>query len=334
VYETLWRFACERQHVFNRRVAGQPAPWTTDPLLQRHRFTNAYRASDRVSQYLIRHVIYRPDLPTTPREVVFRILLFKLFNRIDTWEFLEREFGLITFEQFQFDSFAERLTLAHGQGRKLYSAAYIMPSTGSLGERVKHRGHLRLIDRLMCDAIDVKVAEAPSLEAVFRLLLSYPTLGGCLAFQLAIDLNYSEVTDFSEMDFVVVGPGAADGLRKCFANFGDYSEADVIRWVTDRQETDPEKLGLRFPGLYGRPLQLIDVQNLFCEVSKYARVAHPLARGTNDRTRIKQVYRPGLPAPRLFYPPKWDINQLIPEGDRARERALSSEGADSLITAG
>jgi hypothetical protein len=249
--------------------------------------------------------------------------LFKLFNRIDTWQFLERELGPITFERFRFDSFAERLTWAQGQGLRLYSAAYIMPSTGSLGERVKHRGHLRLIDRIVRDGLPEKFEEALSLEAMFRLLLSYPTLGRFLAFQLAIDINYSEVTDFSEMDFVVAGPGAVDGLRKCFVDFGDYSEVDVIRWVTDRQETDPEKLGLRFPTLYRRPLQLIDVQNLFCEVGKYARVAHPLVRGTSDRARIKQVYRPGLPAPKLFYPPKWNVNQLIPEYNRATEGNLA-----------
>jgi hypothetical protein len=322
VYETLWRFACERQQVFNRRLAKQPSPWTPDLILQRYRFTNAYRASDRVSQYLIRHVIYRPDLPASPRETLFRILLFKLFNRIETWQILEREFSPITLESFQFDRFAERLTWAKRQGLRLYSAAYIMPSTGALGEQVKHRGHLRLVDRIIQDGLAEKVSEAPSLEATFKLLLSYPTLGRFLAFQFAIDINYSGITDFSEMDFVVAGPGALDGLRKCFADPGDYSETDIIRWACDRQETDPERWGIKFPTLYGRSLQLIDMQNLFCEVGKYARVAHPLVRGTSDRARIKQVYRPGLPAPRLFYPPKWKVNQLIPECNQASEQSL------------
>lgn len=313
IYATLWRFACERQNMFNRRVSGQPAPWTSDPILQQYRFTNAYRASDRVSQYLIRRVIYRSDLPDNPKEVVFRILLFKLFNRIDTWELMENEFGPPTLERFQFAAIADLFDLARRQGRKLYSAAYIMPSTGPLGERVKHRGHLKLVNWTVNDNLAAKIAEAPSLEVAFNLLLSYPTLGRFLAYQFAIDINYSNVTAFSEMDFVVAGPGASDGLRKCFSDLGDYSEADVIRWVTDRQETDPASLGLRFPTLFGRPLQLIDVQNLFCEVSKYSRIAHPLARGTNGRTRIKQVYQPRLAASKLFYPPKWRTNELIPE---------------------
>ena len=90
VYESYWRFAAERQAVFFRRARGETRPWTDNPVLAIYKFTNAYRASDRVSQYLIRHVIYRDDLPKSPREVFFRILLFKLFNKIETWELLER----------------------------------------------------------------------------------------------------------------------------------------------------------------------------------------------------------------------------------------------------
>ena len=66
-------------------------PWTEDPILRRYKFTNAYRASDRVSQYLIRNVIYAGD--QNPRELFLRILIFKLFNRIETWERLVAAVG-------------------------------------------------------------------------------------------------------------------------------------------------------------------------------------------------------------------------------------------------
>src|SRR5205085_12001872 len=100
VYNTYWRFAAERQSVFFERFERRPPPWTCDPVLRIHKFTNAYRASDRVSQYLIRSVIYRPDLPSDPVEVVFRILLFKLFNKIETWELLEKELGPLTHSEY------------------------------------------------------------------------------------------------------------------------------------------------------------------------------------------------------------------------------------------
>src|SRR5207237_6795227 len=59
VYETYWRFAFERQEIFLKRARGEAPPWTHDPILQKYKFTNVYRACDRVSQYLIQEVIYK-----------------------------------------------------------------------------------------------------------------------------------------------------------------------------------------------------------------------------------------------------------------------------------
>ena len=128
-----------------------------------------------------------------------------------------------------------------------------------------------------------------------------------LAFQFAIDLNYSELVDFSEMDFVVAGPGARDGIRKCFGARVGHSDADVIRAVTAMAEQEFARLGLRFNTLWGRPLQLIDCQNLFCEVDKYSRVAHPEATGGSGRTRIKQRFTPASSSLPQWYPPKWGL---------------------------
>jgi hypothetical protein len=317
VYDTFWRFASERQRVFLARLSGAPAPWTTDPILRGHRFTNVYRASDRVSQYLIRRVIYRDDLPNVRPEVFFRILLFKLFNRIETWEHLEKDLGPLTTKRFVFADFARSLARLQTNGHRLYSAAYIMPSTGVLGEQFKHRGHLRLVERMLAAQAADRLADAPSLCAAYEHLLSYPTIGPFLAFQFAIDVNYSEVTDFSEGEFVVAGPGARDGIRKCFVDSGGLSEEEIIRWVAERQETDPKRLGLSFPSLFGRPLQLVDVQNIFCEVSKYARAAHPEVQGLAGRTRIKQLFRAVGASHRLFFPPKWGINDAVPLALRA-----------------
>ena len=141
------------------------------------------------------------------------------------------------------------------------------------------------------------------MRAAFSLLRSYPSIGDFLAYQFVTDLNYSELTDFSEMEFVVPGPGALDGIRKCFTDLGGLTEADLIRFVTERQEEEFNRLGLRFRDLWGRRLQLIDCQNLFCEVSKYARVKHPDVKGTGSRSRIKQIYRPAAEPVEYWYPP-------------------------------
>jgi hypothetical protein len=253
-FDTYWRFAHLRQQTFMRRVLGAPPPWTEDPILATHRFTNAYRASDRVSQYLIRHVIY--DGEESPEEIFFRTVLFKLFNRIETWEHLSRTLGPIRWRGFPLQR-AEAVLDALQARTAIYSAAYIMPSP-SFGAPRKHTNHLRLLEHMMRDGAPAKIAAAPSLEEVFRILRAYPSLGDFLAFQLAIDLNYGPTLAHSEMDFVVAGPGARDGIRKCFADTAGLSEPDIIRLMTDRAAEEFERLGLAFQDLWGRPLQLID----------------------------------------------------------------------------
>lgn len=315
VYESYWRFAAERQDIFFRRARGGARPWTDNAVLTTYKFTNAYRASDRVSQYLIRHVIYRADLPSSPREVFFRIMLFKLFNKIDTWELLERSFGPITFEDYRFARYDEVLAQAMREGRRIYSAAYIMPpGSSAFGRPAKHQNHLLLLERMMEDRLPDRLAQTRTMQEGFEKLRAYPTIGDFLAYQFITDINYSEITDFSEMDFVVPGPGARDGLRKCFADPGGLNEPELIRLMADLQEREFERLGLDFQSLWGRRLQLIDCQNLFCEVDKYARVAHPQIAGRTGRTRIKQKFDPTLAPIELFYPPKWKLNEKIRAG--------------------
>lgn len=312
VYESYWRFAAERQAVFFRRARGQIGPWTDNPVLGIYKFTNAYRAADRVSQYLIRHVIYRDDLPTSPREIFFRILLFKLFNKIETWELLERSLGPITFEDYRFAAYDAVFSREMQAGRRIYSAAYIMPpGSRSFGRSAKHQNHLLLLESMMTNRLPDRLAQTPTMQDGFEKLRAYPTIGDFLAYQFITDINYSELTDFSEMDFVVPGPGARDGLRKCFLDSGGLNEPELIRLMADLQEQEFERLGLDFQSLWGRRLQLIDCQNLFCEVDKYARVAHPDVSGKTGRVRIKQKFEPTPEPIELFFPPKWKLNDKI-----------------------
>jgi hypothetical protein len=246
-----------------------------------------------------------------PEDTIFRILLFKIFNRIETWQQLEEALGPLTFKSYRFEHYDAVLSGIRSRGEPIYSAAYIMPPPRSFQSNSKHAGHLRLLETIMTDGLPRHLALAASLEEVYERLRSYPGIGDFLAFQYAIDLNYSDLIDFSEDQFVVAGPGAKDGITKCFSETGDASAAGIIRSLYERQEDEFKRVGLEPVSLWGRRIQLIDIQNLLCEVSKYARVAHPNVPGHLNRKRIKQVYRPG---PRLdlpWFPPKWGLNDHI-----------------------
>jgi hypothetical protein len=312
VFYAYWRFAAERQRIFYRRLQRAHDPLTNDSILRCFKFTNAYRASDRASQFLIRNVIYRDDLPDDETNLFFRILLFKLFNKIETWQFLEAELGMLTWDTFDFDRYDHVLSRRMSGGERIYSAAYIMPSAGNVfGHPLKHQNHLRMLAHLIDQNYPSRLTDCKTMAEAFSLLLSAPSIGPFLAYQFATDLNYSKLTDFSEDEFVVAGPGALDGIDKCFLGASKIDPADIIRYMRDHQERHFIDQRLEFQTLWGRPLQLIDCQNVFCEISKYARVAFPEYGGIAGRKRIKRKFVSAGTLPAPWYPPKWNLNARI-----------------------
>lgn len=310
VFDTYWRFAAERQAVYMARIRGERGPWTDDPVIAGHRFTNCYRASDRVSQYLISKVAYA-DQTDDPTVLTFRILLFKLFNKVQTWEALCQALGgPPTPSTFDVAAFDRILGSRMDSGARLYSAAYIIPPPPMGGVR-KHTNHLRLLAHMLHERVPQRLAKAPTMESAYRTLVTLPGVGPFLAYQFLIDLNYSSMLAFDEMDFVVPGPGARDGIRKCFGDGARGIEAEVIAHMAEHQEANFARLGLTFGGLYGRALQLIDCQNLFCEVDKYARVVHPEHAGFSGRTRIKQKFTADPARLQPWFPPKWGLNDKV-----------------------
>jgi hypothetical protein len=302
VFAAYWRFAAERQRMYLRRAAGEAGPWTADPVLTGYRFTNAYRVLDRVTQTLLRDVI-APG-PHAPADLVVRVLLYKLFNRPATWHHLVDSVGQPCGGSFGAGQIISALDHYRATGAKLYSNAYVMPPVPS-APGPKHHGHVRLLERMLDDGLPERVAADGTLDGTYRLLLAYPGLGPFLAFQFAIDLNYTSITATDEDDVIVPGPGALDGISKCFPGARRISPADLIVFLARTQDDWFGRHGLCFSRIAGRPLQPIDIQNLFCEISKYARVAFPDVRGSAGRLRIKQRFSAAGPLMPMILPEKW-----------------------------
>lgn len=311
VFDSYWEFAFRRQEVFFKRFEKKDVVRSTDPIIRKYRFTNTYRAADRVSQYLIKNVIYNDNLPSTPKEVLFRILLFKIFNKIETWELLQSSLGPIVYEHFDFEKYNKLLLDTLESKETIYSAAYIMPSVLAFGYPRKHSNHLALIQKIVEDDTAERLMDTIKMQDAFKIIKNFPGLGDFLAYQFLIDINYSNILNFSESEFVVPGPGAKGGISKCFSDTGGLNESEIIQLMVDRQHMEFERLGLSFKNLWGRDLQLIDCQNIFCEVDKYARVKHPDIKGKSDRIRIKQVYKSNAVTLDYWFPPKWGINENI-----------------------
>jgi hypothetical protein len=307
-YNKYWEFASKRQDIFFKRFTGEARPWTDDPILNEYKFCNVYRASDRVSQFLINDVIYTGIQKED--EVIFRILLFKIFNKIETWSYLLECFDEISLKNFDMDKYNQVLEQRIQNGIPIYSNAYISCATKAYGFDRKHTNHLALIqDMIFNGHIVSKIIKAKHFRDVFELLRCYPLIGDFMAYQLMTDINYSDVINFDENSFTVVGPGSMRGIDKCFKNRKGKSYEYIIEWMVTHQEEEFGKFGLQFKSLWGRSLHNIDCQGLFCETDKYCRVALPEL--TSNRVRIKAHFKPISNKISYFYPPKWGINELI-----------------------
>ncbi len=306
-YDTYWKFAYERQEIFYRRLKGERDCLTNDSVFKEYKFTNTYRICDRVSQYLVREVIYSDNYGV--EDTFLRIILFKLFNKIETWQLLQYRLGEVCKENFDVELIGSFLDSEMNKGRVLYSNAYMMASgSKEFNVKRKHKAHLLLLKKMLNDGLPRKIEQSKSMEQAYNLLVDYPLIGKFLAYQYVTDINYSEIVDFSESEFTVPGPGARDGIKKCIPSLGKYSERDVIKLMAERQEYEFERLGLNFRYLGGRKLQYIDIQNIFCETDKYCRVVHPEILGLSKRTRIKQKFKRNDTSIKFFFPPKWKLN--------------------------
>lgn len=307
IYDLYWYFAAERLAIFDRRAAGEPGPWTEDPILATYKFCNVFRASDRVSQYLIRDIAYG-DEGADPAEVMFRIVAFRMFSRIETWDgiirFLGRQPLIADLTNGTFEAAIE--CVREDQG-KLYTGAFILCANQAYGFQKKHLNHIALFRHMFIqDGLAEQLLGASSLENIYNILHAYPLLGDFMSYQIAIDLNYSAYINFSENDFTKAGPGALRGIKKVFESTGRLKPEAIVLWMVEHQDAEFARIGLSFGGLRGRKLQAIDAQGLFCELDKYCREAVPDL--VSARVQIKTKFEESSDPIEYFYPPKWGIN--------------------------
>lgn len=311
VFRYYFYFMQERMNIFWRKYEGRNAGnLTTDPIMKTYKFTNVYRALDRVSQYLIQNVIYKDINRYTPEDTLLRILVFKIFNKIETWEYLEHTLPPLTVKNFNVTQISEVLT-SRKELVPIFSNAYMMTGTHKLYNHLKykHEKWLAMVkEEFTGKNVIGKLLKAKSLEEVYLELRGCSFLGSFLAYQYAIDFNYSPYLNFSENSFVKAGIGAIRGIKKCFTSYGENYEA-AIYYTFEHLDELRRKYGFtKFLPLPSHEPTLIDLQNCFCETDKYLRVKLPELLMEN--VRIKQKYKEGKQAIDCFFPPKWGINKF------------------------
>lgn len=235
--------------------------------------------------------------PQDPEEVVFRVILFNLFTKIETWQLLDAEVGPLTWATYNHEKYAKVLSKAVAKGVPLYTEAYIKPAP-HFGYKRNFKNHLCLLEVLMDNKLYSRLLVAPYMADVYEYLYSFPSMGSFTAYQLILNLSYANVLNFHRNDFVVSGPGSVSGLGKIFGKTWNATKNDmtfhqeVMRYFVDKQDYHFKRLNLHFSGLGPEklPMDIADVEHTLCEVDKYCRVAHPHIKGA--RQHLTRAFTP------------------------------------------
>jgi alpha-glutamyl/putrescinyl thymine pyrophosphorylase clade 1/Chromo (CHRromatin Organisation MOdifier) domain len=284
------------------------ARWTEDVILRKYFFCNTYRVLDKVCQYIIKEVIEKG--PQTPVEVVFRVVLFNLFTKIETWEVLVENLGPLTWTKYNRSTYLKVLSKAANGGMTLYTGAFIKPAPRGFGYAENFKNHLCFLEVLMENEFPKKLLGAPYMADVFEYLISFPSMGEFSAYQLMLSLSYTNVLNFHRDDFVITGPGSISGLKKLFGSSMNASPGfaiEVMRYLANTQDQHFKRLGLAFSGLGPEklPMDVSDIEHTLCEVDKYCRLRHPQLKG--KRTNITRSFEPSTlgSIPKPILPQAW-----------------------------
>lgn len=285
-------FISERYKVHIRKdVDMLKPPYTDNPILKEYKFTNIRREHDRETKWLIKHITSNPDVNYSNK--LLNCILFRLFNKHETSELIHQPIGFKKFHQNP-NIYKKVLENAKSSGKILYTGAFfttgmrqgVQATLAEAGLPAEFSGNdlLLFVDYLNQDGIVNKIKSASNPKEVFNILCSYKGLGSFLAYQVFVDFTYIENFPFSENEFTVAGPGCKKGLNYLFTNKCKMSDEECLFWLRDNWKKlkeinesngynswfNPKDLMTDLPK-YDRVMNVMSLENCFCEFSKYWR---------------------------------------------------------------
>lgn len=255
----FWYWIAERHAIYLRRKAGQPKPWTQDPILQQYKFTNPFREYDRGTVWLRENFLdlHRDD---DLGLVAFNICWYRAFNWIGT--------GATLGWQTAWDPERVKriLTIALASGVQVFTGAHIIRSEFN---RPK-------VDSIVdvCTAIWEKrgvIAQCcrreRSLELAFHYMVTFPYIGPFQAYEMTTDMRHTRLLEDATdtMTWANAGPGAIRGLERLeLPSKPQTAACESMRGLLARSK---EHLPADFPAL-----EMRDCEHALCETDKYCRV--------------------------------------------------------------
>lgn len=301
-FRRFWRFVNERQLIWYRRfVEKKKAPWTKNLTLREFQFTNVYRELDRGTLYLTQQIYPACD---NPKDMLFNIVIYRLFNHIPTYEFLCRsrakrgELKPFVAGTWTWGPMARELRRWNDNGNQVFTSAFTVTGAAFAGSASKIDNISYLIEEIQHFLYykDLQwwkeVWNAKNMKDAWDKIRKIRGFGPFLAYELVIDINYAH-RRWGEDSFVNPGPGAKRGINAIYPDV--HRVPDYIDTIKHLKKIQHRMLPKEFPYSDKVPadMTLRNIEHSLCEFSKYEK------RRKGIRTGRARSFTPSkLPLPK------------------------------------
>ena len=283
--DRLLYWMIERERVRKAKEAGEPAPWTADPILATYRFTNVRRMDDKVSRWLMTNW-YEPFF--NHRNMLAAVALARFVNKPES-------LGLITRSLFNKDKggpgwedVKHFLTQRRESGETVFNGAYMVRGNSKVTkDKVKI-----VVDEYVRPLWDAHVKHPPSYVVGNSMATTHAAIscqygfGSFMAGQVVADLRWAVAGDWDDKDsWAPMGPGSQRGLNRILG-IGDLRHQWKQWEFTAQLRSLMEWLKKNLPQNVHERLEAMDYQNCLCEFDKYERALW-------EEGRPKQLYKGG-----------------------------------------
>lgn len=293
VLEIFKYYVAERYNMhLLKDVQGKQFPWTQDVILSMYRFTNVRREQDKNSKYLLN--LMREHGNKLTLNMLCNIMLFRLFNKIETYELLE---GWVDFEQYNLSKIQEQLYVKADipEGYRYFTNAYL--SSGMKKEFNKYfpEQEVKVMNipntiALFGKKVYADVQQAKQPQEVIDAFKQINGISDFLAYQLFVDLTYLEDFPWSENEFVMSGPGCNLGLSYLFYYNGGLTDEELLFWLRDNCPITREWCMEHMTDLppEDRYMNVMSLENCMCELGKYMKTKLGVGR-PRSRYKLQEV---------------------------------------------
>jgi len=257
--QTFFYWVNERHRIYLNRQAGKPKPWSSDPIFQQYKFTNAFRQLDKGTEWLTNFIA--PHL-NEGAILLFNIAWYRLFN----WTGTGDRVGWV--EKWNKKQFQEILEKAFADDEQVFTGSHIIRG---------FKGQSKISS--MCDVLGLlwdnldetyqRVA-GNTLQNAFNEMLEYPLIGGFLGYEIVTDLRHTPMLENAPdiMTWANAGPGAMRGLGRIWPEIKFRHKQDAcLKGMRELLEVSPQYLEPHVP-----KLEMRDIEHSLCESDKYRRV--------------------------------------------------------------